>query len=421
VVGLPTGVFALLNFTRWMKLAEWGVPAAVALGAGSVLAAATRKFLGGDLLARRQMKWVLFGVFCAALPAVLASLAALLDPRLSWLFFASIWAWALFPFFLLVSVARFNLFDVDRLLSATASYNVLAVVGIGTGLVAVPRAAQAAAALVGLDPETGQVAFSLGLAALVIPAQRRLRPQIERLFFRERYATDRGIAELLPTLSSCRDARELTERLGNGLVALLHPEACAIYSAAEESYAPVFVEGQTAPAAFAADGPLIGTLRGRTQPLALAAEGRRADEAALSAFDRAALETLGAEVVVPIRRGDALAAFLCLGPKRSGDVYTPTDLSLLGALGDTVSQQLVRFDQEETIREGRAMQDSLRRYVPGAIAEELAEGADLSSREREVTVLFVDIRGYTGLSEGRRAEDIFDTINRYTETVSALV
>jgi adenylate cyclase len=81
----------------------------------------------------------------------------------------------------------------------------------------------------------------------------------------------------------------------------------------------------------------------------------------------------------------------------------------------------VRFDQEETIREGRAMQDSLRRYVPGAIAEELAEGADLSSREREVTVLFVDIRGYTGLSEGRRAEDIFDTINRYTETVSALV
>jgi hypothetical protein len=166
VVGLPTGVFALLNFTRWMKLAEWGVPAAVALGAGSVLAAATRKFLGGDLLARRQMKWVLFGVFCAALPAVLASLAALLDPRLSWLFFASIWAWALFPFFLLVSVARFNLFDVDRLLSATASYNVLAVVGIGTGLVAVPRAAQAAAALVGLDPETGQVAFSLGLLTI---------------------------------------------------------------------------------------------------------------------------------------------------------------------------------------------------------------------------------------------------------------
>jgi adenylate cyclase len=67
------------------------------------------------------------------------------------------------------------------------------------------------------------------------------------------------------------------------------------------------------------------------------------------------------------------------------------------------------------------MQDSLRRYVPGAIAEELAEGADQSSRLREVTVLFVDMRGYTGLSEGRRAEDIFDTINRYTETVSALV
>jgi class 3 adenylate cyclase len=421
VVGLPAGVFALLNFTRFMKLAEWGVPAAVALGAGSVLTAATRKFLGGDPLARRQMKWVLFGVFCAALPAVLASVAALLDPNLAWLFFASLWAWAVFPFFLLLSVVRFNLFDVDRLISGAAAYNVLAVVAVGLGLVIVPRAAEAGSALLGLDPGTGEIAFSLGLAALVIPAQRHLRPQIERLLFRERYAVDHGIAELLPALTACTDARELTERLGTGLVALLRPEACAMYSLAAETYAPVFVEGQAAPAAFEADGPLIGTLRGRTQPLALSAVGRRADEATLSAFDRAALETLGAEVVVPIRRGEALVAFLCLGPKRSGDVYTPTDLSLLGALGETVSQQLVRFDQEETIRAGRAMQESLRRYVPGAIAEELAEGADLSSREREVTVLFVDIRGYTGLSEGRRAEDIFDTVNRYTETVSSLV
>ncbi len=36
-------------------------------------------------------------------------------------------------------------------------------------------------------------------------------------------------------------------------------------------------------------------------------------------------------------------------------------------------------------------------------------------------MLFVDLRGYTGFSESRRAEEIFSTVNRYTETVSQIV
>jgi adenylate cyclase len=67
------------------------------------------------------------------------------------------------------------------------------------------------------------------------------------------------------------------------------------------------------------------------------------------------------------------------------------------------------------------MQDALRRYVPGAIAEQLTRGAELASGEREVSVLFVDIRGYTGFAESRRAEEIFSTVNRYTRTVSEVV
>ncbi|MBW2372358.1 MAG: GAF domain-containing protein, partial [Deltaproteobacteria bacterium] len=338
-----------------------------------------------------------------------------------WLFFASFWVVPLLPLSLVISVVRFNLFDVDRLLSAAASYNVLAVV-LGAGaLILVPRIAEAASGLVGIDPGTGQVALSLMLAAVAIPAHQRLRPQIDRVFFKERYALDHGIAELLPTLSSCADMRELTERAGGGLQRLLRPEACVVYAGAGQSYAPVFAEGRAVPPAFEADSPLIGTLRERHAPLSLSDAGRRPDEAPLGPFDRAALETLGAEVVVPVRQGDALAAFVCLGPKRSGDVYTSTDLSLLAAVAQTVSHQMQRFDQDSVIREGREMQDSLRRYVPGAVAEQLASGAELSSGEREVSVLFVDIRGYTSFSESRRAEEIFSTVNRYTETVSQIV
>ena len=146
-----------------------------------------------------------------------------------------------------------------------------------------------------------------------------------------------------------------------------------------------------------------------------------ADARLLDPFDRAALESLQAEAVVPIRRGEALAAFLCLGPKGSGDIYTPTDLSLLAAVAETLSLQLNRFDQEETIREGHVMQEALRRYVPGAIADQLSSGGDLDAADREVTGLCVDIRGYTSFSERRRPADIFSTVNRYTRTVSEIV
>jgi hypothetical protein len=218
----------------------------------------------------------------------------------------------------------------------------------------VPRIAETGSAFAGIDPGTGQVLLSLGLVSLLIPAHRRLRPQIDRLFFKERYALDHGIAGLLPTLAASADVRELTERAGAGLSRLLHPEACVVYAGAQ-SYVPVFVEGRAVPAAFEADSPLIGTLRGRRAPLSLSNVGRRPDEAPLGPFDRAALETLGAEVVVPVQQGDSLAAFLCLGPKRSGDVYTSTDLSLLAAVAETISQRLERFDQDAVIREGREM------------------------------------------------------------------
>ncbi|MEE8476145.1 MAG: adenylate/guanylate cyclase domain-containing protein [Myxococcota bacterium] len=387
----------------------------------ALLAVVTGKYRGADSVARRQMKWVLFGTYCVVLLVGGTGAATAFDARLFPLFLASFWAVPLIPLALVISVVRFNLFDIDRLLSAAASYNVLLVI-LGAGaLVGVPRLAEAASGVVGVDPGTGQVLLSLALAALVVPAHRRLRPQIDRVFFKERYALDRGIAELLPTLSACTNTRELTERAGAGLHAVLRPEACVVYARVGESYVPVFVEGRAVPPAFAAGSSLIVALREHRGPLSLDDAGRRPDEAPLGPFDRAALETLRAEVVVPVRQGDALAAFLCLGPKRSGDVYTSTDRSLLAAVAEKVSTELRRFDQQEVTREAQAMQESLRRYVPGAVAEQLSSGAELVSGTLEVSVLFVDLRGYTGFAESRRAEEIFATVNRYTETVSQIV
>ena len=404
--------FDVMRHCYWVWRALFGV---------TFLVAGTRVYSRLDSIARRQAKWVLWGVYFALVPFIAAAAWMAADPRAIRVFLISVTALCLVPLSLLIAVARYNLFDVDRLLSATASYNIVLVALVGTGLAVVPRIGELSSELLGIDPRTGQVALSLLLAAVVVPAHQRIRPRIDRVFFKERYALDHGIAELLRALSACDDTRALTQRVGEELRRLLQPEACVVYARAGEAFAPVFVEGRGVPPAFEAGSPLVATLRERQKPLALSASGRRPDAAALGPFDRAALEALQAEVVVPLRPGQRLLAFLCLGPKRSGDVYTSTDLSHLASVAEAVSSQLRRFDQEQTNRQAQEMQDSLRRYVPGAVAEQLASGAELASSQREVSVLFVDIQGYTSFSEARRAEEIFSTVNRYTETVSEIV
>jgi adenylate cyclase len=82
---------------------------------------------------------------------------------------------------------------------------------------------------------------------------------------------------------------------------------------------------------------------------------------------------------------------------------------------------VARLDLETLALEAQAMQSALRRYVPGAVANRVLAGDALEPTEREVTVLFVDIRGYTGLAERLGAEDVFATLNEHTERVSRIV
>jgi class 3 adenylate cyclase len=185
-------------------------------------------------------------------------------------------------------------------------------------------------------------------------------------------------------------------------------------------FTPLAVRGRPAPPAFPAQSVLITTLQERTTPLA-AERWTARRSTALTPFERAAIETLDVAVLVPFHRGPDLVAFSCLGPKRSGDIYTPTDLAWLGAVAGKVSDRLLALDATAVAEQAHAMREALRRYVPGAVAARLASGQDIEAGEREVTVLFVDIRGYTGFSEAREVEEIFHTVNRYTEMVSRLV
>jgi class 3 adenylate cyclase len=369
---------------------------------------------------RRQVKWVLYLAYVGALMSFLVFLGtgdlALTTSSPRWASLTIAAASVLFPASLIIAMLRSDLFDVDRIVGATVSYNVMAIVVVGGGLAVVPPLTAGLAARLGLDPSVGRTVIAIGLAAVVIITERRLRPYIDRLFFKERFALEQVMQELPERFAAVRKADGMWTLTGETLVANLRPANCLIFLSAGDTFVPVFADGDALPAALDARTPLVawidalpGAVKVDARVLGPGAEGR------------AMLESLGARVVVPIHRGRHLEAFLLLGEKRSGDIFTATDLTLLTSLGKTASSHMLRFDEAELLERAKAMQEKMRRYVPGAVAEAIALGDDLATGEREVSVLFVDIRGYTAFADGREATDIFSTINRYTETASKIV
>lgn len=70
------------------------------------------------------------------------------------------------------------------------------------------------------------------------------------------------------------------------------------------------------------------------------------------------------------------------------------------------------------LRERSHLQDAFGRYVSPEIAKKAITGPlSLGGESRELTVLFVDIRGFTALSEQLTAEELVALMNRYFELV----
>lgn len=401
---------------------EFGQP--LALGGTLALIVAsivllTQNYRRASPAGRRQLKWVMLGFYVALAPVAVAAGLALLEPALWWLYEASLGLMILVPVFLFIALVRFNLFDIDRLITSTASFSILSILLLGALIGLVPRLAAGLERVV--DPAVSQTFLALALAAVALPAQRRLEGRLAGVLFPERGALERDAQTLRRDLAECDKPEELLALLGSRLADLVRSDCAVIYGRTGTSFAPVFARGRAVAPAFDGEGPLVCALQesGAVMDVTLAGRARRAPPA--SAAERGALEAMGVEIALPLMLEGELAAFVCLGEKRSGDVFTATDRVLLQALADKAADELRRFNQVEVYREQRAMNQRLRSYVPGAVADFLASGGELGEGRREVSVLFVDIREYTRISEANPPEAVFALVNRYTQAVSSIV
>src|SRR5258708_7626328 len=119
----------------------------------------------------------------------------------------------------------------------------------------------------------------------------------------------------------------------------------------------------------------------------------------------------------------AAYALLAVVLGRSGwlvdPIYTPVAIVL--AAGFSLAARYVLVE-----RERRKVERIFGHWVDPRIAEQLASSRsveDIISKgeRRDITLLFVDIRGFTALSEGMSAEDVQAVIHEYLDDMSTLI
>ena len=320
---------------------EVGVRVSAALNALApllVLGLITRSYIRSGPIGRRQLRWIVYGFYLGAVPVALGNLVPTAAPQWWWLHEVLMSSVVLFPLCFFIAIVRFNFLDIDRIITATLSYSILLALAAILGAAAAPVVGGVAASAAGVPTYVANTILFVLLAVAVMGAHRRLRPRIDRALFAERYVVEQGIDELIEELAACEGSTELHELTGQTLDRLLRPGRCVTYEREGPGFAPRFVaSGDTVPSLSDRD-PLVELLREHRGAISLEGAGRRlAGEQRITK----ALESVHGAVAIALRPAhDAVDGLLCLGRKRSGDVYTTTDLALLTRVAEAVSARL---------------------------------------------------------------------------------
>jgi len=289
-----------------------------------------------DPASRRKLRWVLYGVYLAFIPIIMIHVIGTLIPNADaflWLRGIGVFLYVAIPISMWIAIAHFDLFDVDRVISGTVTYTLLVVVfALMTETQLEPVAANLATQM-GLDPGTGQITFVCILAAIALPVQRLVRPHIELLFLPHQHALNKSVEALIEEISQNNDANfeQMTQLIGNCVAESMEPSFCALYVRDQDNWQSTFCSGIDQAPVFTRDQSAAITrfLGRRVMPLRISSATIQDPE-----HNRvnAIFSDLDVTIVVPFHHHNACRGFLFLGHKRSRDIYTKTDLTLLTAV-----------------------------------------------------------------------------------------
>jgi sigma-B regulation protein RsbU (phosphoserine phosphatase) len=193
---------------------------------------------------------------------------------------------------------------------------------------------------------------------------KRLQNWLDRKFFREAYNAELVLNELAGRVRTMTNRSTLIETVSQRLSEVLHVAQVAALLRRQEVFRLQYAVGLTVDGSVSISAP---SLHG-TAPLVLY---RREDSPFLTGSNHSILETMNAEVVLPLPGRNKLMGLMLLGPKLSEEPYSPSDLRLLESVGVQTGLGLEVTELAHSLAEEAAQRERIQREIE--IAREVQE------------------------------------------------
>lgn len=207
-------------------------------------------------------------------------------------------------------------------------------------------------------------------------AGERLLAWTDQRFFREAYNAEQVLSELSDQVRSMMETRPLIETVALTIADTLHVPRVAVLLRELGSYRPAYAAGYGAPltVAFPPNTGTVRLLQKQHEPARVYFDDPSSwvyREEGVGEQDRAQLNQLGSELLLPLTAREKLLGFISLGPKRSEEPYSGSDVRLLKSVAAQTGLALENAHLMSAIAEEVAQRERLNREVE--IAREVQE------------------------------------------------
>jgi sigma-B regulation protein RsbU (phosphoserine phosphatase) len=222
----------------------------------------------------------------------------------------------------------------------------------------------------------GIVIVGLALVPLAQRGAERLRHWVDRRFFREAYNAEQVLSDLSDQVRTMIEPQSLLETVVTRIADTLHVSRMAALLDKGSPFRPVYalgfesLEGLEIPSTAAT----VRTLQHNKEPLRVYLD----DDSSwihhipgTTAEERLDLERLHAELLLPLAGREKLLGIISLGPKKSEEPFTGSDLRLLKSVANQTGLALENAQLLAAITEEVAQRERLNREVE--IAREVQE------------------------------------------------
>ena len=206
-------------------------------------------------------------------------------------------------------------------------------------------------------------------------AGERLRGWIDRRFFRETYDAEQVLTELSDQVRAIVEPKSLLETVASRVADTLHISRVAVLLGSD-AFRPAYAMGygDLSAVTFPPTAGVVKLLRQQNEPARVYLENPDSWlylEPDVEDDERSKLAALGSELLLPLAVRDKLLGFISLGPKKSEEPYTGSDLRLLKSVAAQTGLALENANLMREIANEIAQRERLNREVE--IAREVQE------------------------------------------------